>query len=79
MSRCHEENNMRTHQVDHKAPRGILQDAGELAVLTEGSGRVRHRFAMVVSFDSEEELRRALKKHRCSYRDSQAIQERIHE
>ncbi|MBB3141247.1 hypothetical protein [Halomonas organivorans] len=58
-------------------PRGILQDAGELAVLSEDSGQVHHRYAMVVAFNSEEELRQALADHHCAYRDGQAIQERI--
>lgn len=60
-----------------QAPRGILQDAGELAVLSEESGQVHHRHAMVVAFNSEEELRQALADHHCAYRDGQAIQERI--
>ncbi|GEN25419.1 hypothetical protein HCU01_33680 [Halomonas cupida] len=67
------------HHTSHTVPRGVLQDAGELAILNEESGQVRHRFAMVVAFDSEEALRSALEEHRCEYRDSQAIQERIHE
>lgn len=60
-------------------PRGILQDAGEMAVVTEHGGHVRHRYALVVSFSSEQELRRAIADHRCVYRDGQAIQERIAE
>jgi|GEM_PF-1741900 len=67
------------HQATHTPPRGILQDAGELAVLTENEAPTRHRFAMVVSFNSEEDLKRALAEHRCAYRDGQAIQERMHE
>lgn len=58
-------------------PRGILQDAGEVEVLTEQCGQVRHRFAMVVAFNSEEELRQALADHHYAYRDGQAVQERI--
>lgn len=58
-------------------PTGILQDAGELSVVSELSGRVSHRYAMVIAFDSEEALRRALEEHRCAYRDGQAIQEQI--
>lgn len=71
---------MHTQQhVNPSVPHGILQDAGELAVLSEDNGQVRHRYAMVIAFDSEEALRTALEEHRCVYRDSQAIQERIHE
>lgn len=33
------------HQATHTPPRGILQDAGELAVLTENEAPTRHRFA----------------------------------
>lgn len=58
-------------------PHGILQDAGEMAVITEHSGQVRHRYALVVAFNSEQELRQAIADHRCVYRDGQAIQERI--
>lgn len=69
----------RQQMVSHTTPRGILQDAGELAVLTENEGATRHRFAMVVAFDSEQDLKRAIAEHRCAYRDGQAIQERAHE
>ncbi|GEK74203.1 MULTISPECIES: hypothetical protein [Halomonas] len=58
-------------------PRGILQDAGEVEVMTADSGQVRHRYAMVVAFNSEEDLRQALADHHCAYRDGQAVQERI--
>lgn len=58
---------------------GILQDAGELEVRTHDSGYTRHRFAMVVAFDSEVALRQAIAAHWCAYRNGQAIQERIHE
>ncbi|MCC5882506.1 MAG: hypothetical protein JJU25_07710 [Halomonas sp.] len=65
----------RKHQP---TPRGILQDAGELAVASDRTGSTRHRYAMVVSFTTEAELRQALKSRRCVYRDSQAIQEARH-
>ncbi|SDK70592.1 hypothetical protein [Billgrantia gudaonensis] len=58
-------------------PRGILQDAGELHVLSEHSGQVHHRHALVVAFNSEEELRQALAGHRCAYRHGREIEERI--
>ncbi|MBZ5875983.1 hypothetical protein [Chromohalobacter israelensis] len=59
-------------------PTGILQDAGEIAVVTPNTGETRHRYAMVVAFESEDELRRALEEHRCSYRDGQAVEEMTH-
>ncbi len=59
-------------------PRGILQDAGELAVASDRTGHTRHRYAMVVSFNTEEDLKRAIEAHRCAYRDSQSIQEARH-
>lgn len=51
-----------THRMTSHAPQalGTLQDAGELAVMTPNEGPVRHRYAMVVAFESEDELRRAL-------------------
>ena len=58
-------------------PRGILQDAGEVEVLTAESGQVRHRHALVIAFTSEADLRRAVADHRCAYRDGQDIEERI--
>lgn len=60
-------------------PNGILQDAGELAVLTPNQGAVRHQFAMVVTFDSEDDLRRAIARHQCAYRNGQRVQELTHE
>lgn len=69
-----------THRMTSHAPQalGTLQDAGELAVMTPNEGPVRHRYAMVVAFESEDELRRALEEHRCSYRDGQAVEEMTH-
>ncbi len=61
-----------------ETPRGILQDAGELAVASDRAGNTRHRYAMVVSFATEDELRRAIDAHQCRYRDGQAIQEAKH-
>lgn len=66
---------MRRKRIHQAAPHGTLQDAGELAVLTENSGETRHRYAMVIAFNSEDELRRAVKDHTCRYRDSQQVQE----
>ncbi|WP_275286895.1 hypothetical protein [Halomonas elongata] len=66
---------MRRSRISQGAPRGTLQDAGELAVLTENNGQVRHQHALVIAFDSEDELRRAVKDHACRYRDSQHVQE----
>lgn len=62
-----------------RLPLGTLQDAGEVAVLTPNQGAVRHRFALVVAFDSEEALRAALDDHQCRYRDGQRVQELTHE
>lgn len=59
-------------------PRGTLQDAGEIEVLAPSTGATRHRYAMVIAFDSEEALRRAVANHRCAYRDSQHVQEQVH-
>nr|WP_145924089.1 hypothetical protein [Halomonas elongata] len=70
-----QEDDMRRKRIHQAAPRGTLQDAGELAVLTENSGQVRHQHALVIAFDSEDELRRAVKDHACRYRDSQHVQE----
>ncbi|SOC56425.1 hypothetical protein SAMN05421509_10734 [Chromohalobacter canadensis] len=69
-----------TNRMTSHAPQalGTLQDAGELAVMTPNEGPVRHRYAMVVAFESEDELRRALEEHRCSYRDGQAVEEMTH-
>ncbi len=61
----------------HRKPSGILQDAGEVEVVSPHQGAVRHRHAMVVSFASEADLRRALDLHLCAYRHGQDIQERI--
>ena len=69
---------MATTQTNPRPPRGILQDAGELAVASDRTGTTRHRFAMVVSFNTEDELRQALEAHQCRYQDSQAIQEARH-
>ena len=75
---------MRQTPTDYKPhqrggqPLGTLQDAGELAVLTPNQGAVRHRHALVVSFTSETELRRALKHLQCAYRQGKDIQEQIH-
>ncbi|MDL4862274.1 hypothetical protein NPJ88_008005 [Halomonas elongata] len=66
---------MRRKRIHQAAPRGTLQDAGELAVFTENSGSVRHRHALVIAFDSEDELRKAITDHRCAYRDGQRVQE----
>ncbi|NWO55022.1 hypothetical protein [Chromohalobacter israelensis] len=65
-----------THRMTTQAaqPLGTLQDAGELAVLTPNEEPVRHRYAMVVAFSSEEELRRAVQEHRCAYRDGHTVQ-----
>jgi hypothetical protein len=72
---------MRQRLTDHqpRQPLGTLQDAGEVAVLTPNQGTVRHQFALVIAFESESELRRALKRHACRYRDGQRIQELTHE
>ncbi|WP_251978593.1 hypothetical protein [Salinicola avicenniae] len=56
-------------------PRGTLQEAGELAVLSDASGPTRHRYALVIAFDSEDALRQAVTNHRCAYRDGQRVQE----
>ncbi len=66
---------MRRKRIDRAVPRGILQDAGELEVLTENSGQVHHRHALVIVFDSEDELRKAITAHCCAYRDGQLVQE----
>ncbi|OLO03305.1 hypothetical protein [Salinicola socius] len=71
-------NKPRWYGIDMAAPRGTLQDAGELAVLSPNAGETRHRYAMVVSFDSEEALRQAVTNHRCAYRDSQTVEELNH-
>ncbi|WP_416139042.1 hypothetical protein ACM26W_01145 [Halomonas sp. HK25] len=76
---------MRQKMTDHRPrrlsgqPTGTLQDAGEVAVLTPNQGETHHRFAMVVAFDSEAELRRALKGHACRYRNGQRVEELTHE
>ncbi|WP_110686991.1 hypothetical protein [Salinicola aestuarinus] len=62
----------------HAAPRGTLQDAGELAVLAPNTGETRHRYALVIAFETEDELRQAMKNHRCAYRDSAQVQEMNH-
>ncbi|KAA0016651.1 hypothetical protein F0A16_16375 [Salinicola corii] len=64
--------------VDMAVPRGTLQDAGEVEVLAPSTGATRHRYAMVIAFDSEEALRQAVVNHRCAYRDSQRVQELNH-
>ncbi|WP_110710503.1 hypothetical protein [Salinicola sp. CR57] len=64
--------------ADRAVPRGTLQDAGELAVLSANAGETRHRYALVIAFDSEEALRQAVTNHRCAYRDSQYCQELNH-
>ncbi|MDH4571130.1 hypothetical protein [Salinicola acroporae] len=70
---------MQTQQhTDRAVPRGTLQDAGELAVLAPNTGETRHRYAMVIAFDSEEALRQAVTSHRCAYRDSQTVEELSH-
>ncbi len=61
-----------------KIARGTLQEAGELAVLSDASGATRHRYALVIAFDSEEALRQAVTHHRCAYRDGQHVQELTH-
>jgi len=76
---------MRQRLTDHKPrraggePLGTLQDAGELAVLTPNQGETHHRFALVVAFESEEQLRRAIDGHQCRYRNGQRIEELRHE
>ncbi|SHE99643.1 hypothetical protein SAMN02745148_01551 [Modicisalibacter ilicicola DSM 19980] len=65
--------------VSHTPPQGILQDAGELAVLTENAEPTRHRYAMVISFESEDQLRQALGHRRLDYRVGITAQERMHE
>ncbi|MBZ9576758.1 hypothetical protein [Modicisalibacter sp. MOD 31.J] len=67
------------HNHQNAIPRGTLQDAGEVAVLSDSNEPTRHRYAMVVAFASEEDLRRAIDEHRCAYRDSDRIQELSHE
>ncbi|WP_110709265.1 hypothetical protein [Salinicola sp. CR57] len=64
--------------VDTATPRGTLQDAGEVAVVSPNAGETRHRYALVIAFDSEEALRQAVTNHRCAYRDSQQFQELNH-
>ncbi|WP_280570668.1 hypothetical protein [Chromohalobacter sp. 296-RDG] len=59
-------------------PTGILQDAGEVAVMSPNAGETHHRYAMVVAFESEDELRRAIQEHRCTYRDGQSVEEMTH-
>lgn len=61
-----------------RAPGGILQDAGEIEVITPNQGAVTHRHAMIVAFGTEEELRRAISARRCSYRDGERVQELKH-
>ncbi|RCV89695.1 hypothetical protein [Billgrantia montanilacus] len=65
---------MRQRMTSHQ-PRGVLQDAGTLAVLTPNQGAVEHQFAMVVAFESEGDLRRAIANSRCGYRLGQKAQE----
>ncbi|SDK77592.1 hypothetical protein SAMN05661010_00042 [Modicisalibacter muralis] len=67
------------HHVTHAVPYGTIQDAGELAVLSESSEPTRHRYAMVVAFSSEEDLRQAIAEHRCAYRAGGRAQELAHE
>ena len=75
----HQTSKPRWTGVDRKRPpHGTLQDAGEIEVLAPSTGATRHRFAMVIAFDSEESLRQAMKDHRCAYRDSQRVQELNH-
>ncbi|WP_227369859.1 hypothetical protein [Halomonas sp. M20] len=69
----------RERLVSHSAPQGILQDAGELAVLTENAEPTRHRYAMVISFESDDQLREALGHRRLDYRVGITAQERMHE
>lgn len=70
---------MQTQQhTDRAVPRGTLQDAGEVSVLTRNAGEIHHRYAMVIAFDSEEALRKAVTNHRCAYRDSQQVEELNH-
>lgn len=70
---------LRTAPPSHQAPTGTLQDAGELAVLTPNQGAVRHQFALVVAFENEAQLRRAIEEHQCRYRDGQQVEELTHE
>lgn len=69
---------MRQTMIDRQ-PLGTLQDAGEVAVLTPDQGQVRHQFALVIAFDSEQQLRQALAGRQCHYREGQRAQELIHE
>lgn len=67
------------HQPRGGQPMGTLQDAGEVAVLTPNQGTVRHQFALVVAFENEAALRRAIKSQQCRYRNGQRVQELTHE
>jgi hypothetical protein len=59
-------NTNRETLVDHR-PRGLLQDAGEVTVVTPRNRRVRHRHALVIAFDDERELAAAVEQCGCQY------------
>ncbi|MCC5811346.1 MAG: phage antirepressor KilAC domain-containing protein [Ectothiorhodospiraceae bacterium] len=60
-------------------PEGLLHDAGEFTVVSADGGRVHHRSAMVLVFDSPTDLQRAINAHRCAYRVRRDIpEEQLH-
>ncbi|MEQ4541169.1 MAG: hypothetical protein ABN479_19750 [Billgrantia sp.] len=54
-------------QIPGSNPPAILHDAGEVAVVTREGGRTLHKHALVIAFDSERELQRAIDAMGCRY------------
>lgn len=60
-------------------PTGTLHDAGELIVITPDGERIHHRAAMVLVFDTAENLQRAINTQRCAYQIRRDIpEEQLH-
>lgn len=62
--------NKRTEPAGPQAdiPEALMHDAGELVVVTLDGERTHHRHALVLAFETPEELQRAIDRHRCAYR-----------
>lgn len=70
---------MRHRPVNSILPIGTLHDAGELIVITPDGERIHHRAAMVLVFDSAENLQRAISTQRCAYQIRRDIpEEQLH-
>lgn len=60
-----------------KPAAGILQDAGEVTVISSNKEQTRHRYALVIGFESQEQMQQVLQSTRCNFKPGKSLEPEI--